>query len=292
MITFSFEAIGTHWQIDITAVLSSQKQDLLLQKIKTRIETFDKTYSRFRSDSLITAISEKKSTYQFPPDASRLFSLYERVYKLSTGTFTPLIGKTLAEAGYDKKYSFQPKTLHQPPTWQKAMKYDANTQQLITHQPLFLDFGAAGKGYIIDIIGELLTNEQIATFCIDAGGDILYKTSSDKPLRVGLEHPEHTDEVIGVATIKNKSICGSSGNRRKWGNFHHIINPKTLSSPTDILSTWVISEETIIADALATCLFLTDVEKLTKHFDFEYLIMYPNHTIKKSLHFPGELFYT
>lgn len=286
--SFPFEAIGTHWQIDLTAHLSEQEQKELLQKITNRIEKFDQTYSRFRKDSLVTQIATKQGDYLFPTDAPPLFTIYQNLYKATDGAFTPLIGKTISEAGYDANYSFNQQSLTAP---QPLQSITFKGRKITTKEPLLIDVGAAGKGYLIDIIGELLKNERIHDFCIDAGGDILQSDTSNHQIRVGLEHPEHPDQVIGVATITNQSICGSAGNRRKWGEFHHIINANTLTSPTDILATWVIADSALVADAIATCLFFTPAEKLLPHYQFKYLTMFADQTIKKSQDFPGELFY-
>ncbi len=113
-------------------------------------------------------------------------------------------------------------------------------------------------------------------------------------LTIGLEHPENNKQVIGTIKINNESICGSAGNRRAWGNFHHIINPKTLTSPKRLLSTWIIAKTTLIADAMATCLFLVDSDKidqvLKRQFDFEYLLVKDDYSLEKSEKFNAEIF--
>ena len=38
-------------------------------------------------------------------------------------------------------------------------------------QAAMLDFGAAGKGYLVDIVGQVLENHGIKNYVIDAGGD-------------------------------------------------------------------------------------------------------------------------
>ena len=112
----------------------------------------------------------------------------------------------------------------------------------------------------------------------------------DKPLKVGLENPTDFKQVIGVVEVNNKSICASAGSRRKWGKFHHIIDPKNLKSPDKIIASWVIAKDTITADGLATCLFFTTPEKLLKYFEYEYFILFPDFTFKKSKNFGAELF--
>jgi thiamine biosynthesis lipoprotein len=54
---FNFEAIGTKWHIDIYEKLDKTEKSKLFSKIKDRIDLFDKAYSRFRADSLVTKMS-------------------------------------------------------------------------------------------------------------------------------------------------------------------------------------------------------------------------------------------
>lgn len=289
LFSYSFEAIGTHWQIDILDPSFTGDRVLLREKIDKRIAVFDQVYSRFRSDSLVMHLATKPGTFTLPDDALPLMNLYYRLYTLTKGAFTPLIGQALIDAGYDAAYSLhQARPLQPLPTWDQALEYHHPT--LVVKEPVVLDFGAAGKGYLIDLVAEVLESAGIAAYCIDAGGDIIYRPlPAGEPLRVGLEHPEHLDEVVGVVTLPNGSICGSAGNRRAWGNWHHIIDPRTLTSPRTILATWVVAKTTMLADALATCLFLVPAHDLAD-FDFEYLTMFADHSVESSAHFPAEIF--
>ena len=212
---------------------------------------------------------------------------YYDLYKKTNGFFTPLVGDILSDAGYDANYSLQQKKdLQVAPKWEEILEY--KNPNLIVKKTAMLDFGAGGKGYLIDLVAKVLEENNIFEYCIDAGGDILYKNKI--PLRVGLENPENTKEVIGVYDLKNKSIAGSAHNRRAWGNFTHIINPKTLISPTEIIAVWVVAETAMLADALSTCLFFAPVEKFTDKYNFEYLIIYKDHSLQKSDNFSGEIF--
>ncbi len=288
---FVFEAIGTTWRIDIFESVDPLFADEVLKELQERIDIFDQIYSRFRSDSLVTKISREAGTYTFPADAEALFQLYEQLYRLTKGLMTPLIGQVLVEAGYDADYSLQPQELHHPPSWENALFFQTPTS-LTTKLPVVIDVGAMGKGYLIDIVSELLWQRGLRSYCIDAGGDILSRSATNEALSIALEHPEDTTTAIGIAKICNNSICGSAGNRRAWGEFHHIINPETLSSPRDILGIWTIARTTMLADAMSTALFFCPPQILLAHFLFDYLILYPNQTVQASPTFPVELFTT
>lgn len=284
-----FEALGTKWSIDLSAPLAVSKEEIS-SAIQGRIAVFEKNYSRFRADSIISQIAKKKGTYILPTDAAPMLELYKKLYAVTDGTFTPLIGQVLVDAGYDADYSLRPKKMTQPPRWEEVLEY----KEPVLHmkKAAQLDFGGVGKGYMVDLVGEILHAYKVDSFTVDAGGDILYFNHQKEPLRVGLEHPGDVKKVLGVAEIHNESICASSGNRRKWANFHHIINPHTLRSPTEVIATWVVASKTILADSLATTLFFTDPKKLQELFRFEFLIIHSDYSFTKSEQFPAELYTT
>ncbi len=285
---FEFEAIGTHWVIDIYSVSEGTAIGDVYAAIIQRIEEFDVTYSRFRSDSLVARMSTSSGEYILPDDAQKLFDIYQRLYGLTQGSFTPLIGDTLKQAGYDAQYSLISTALTMPLSWHQALQYEFPT--LTVTVPTVLDFGAAGKGYLVDIVSTLIESFGISHFCVDAGGDMFYKSPLNYPLPVALENPGDTSQAIGILDIQNQALCASSGNRRAWGSYTHIIDPRTLESPKAIAATWVLASTALVADALATCLFLEEPALFTPDFQFEYLLLYTDYSIAKSPGFAAELF--
>lgn len=283
-----FEAIGTHWNITIQDKISDGKQSDIFKLIMDRIAVYDKHYSRFRNDSLVAEMSRHAGEYVLPDDAKPMFDLYEKMYKQTNGSVTPLIGNLLSDAGYDATYSLETKTLYTPPKWEDAIDYIF--PRLTIKQPVLIDVGAAGKGYLVDIVSDLLLDQGVASFTINAGGDIVHRDAEEKKIRVGLEHPNDSTSAIGIAQIGNESICGSAGNRRVWNQFHHILDPHTLESPRHISAIWVIAKTGLLADALTTCLFFVEPEMLKMEFSFEYLIIYADLTMRKSTGFNAEIF--
>lgn len=289
MIVIRFEAIGTQWEIEIYDELPLVTIAELKTSIKNRIEKFDRTYSRFRKDAVLMQLAQKPGTYKLPDDAKLLFDLYRSLYRITEGKVTPLVGNLMVEAGYDKEYSLRPKShLHAVPKWEDVLVYDF--PYVTTSQPVTLDVGAAGKGYITDIIGRLLSVRGIKNFLIDASGDILHHSEKKEKRRVGLENPNDSSQVIGVVEIGNESICGSATNRRKWAGLHHIMDPVLARPVQDIIATWVVAENALLADGLATALFFTSAENLQKKFQFDYLLVRRDMTILYSTGLRGEIF--
>jgi thiamine biosynthesis lipoprotein len=286
---WTFEAIGTRWQIMLPSgeALSNATQGRVLERIKE----FDQTYSRFRDDSWVSRLAEQAGSYAYPQDFQPLIQVYEDLYRITNGKITPLIGQTLVEAGYDAAYSLTPGDMSVPPRWDDVIELKENTITL--EKPVLLDFGAAGKGYLVDIVTEILEEEGITEYVVDAGGDVRVRLSPNAPARIGLEHPSEPERIIGIAELTNGSICGSAGNRRKWAEFTHIIDPDLLSSPQHIQAVWVTSAEARVADAFATALFFIEPERLVSaahEYSFEYLVVHSDYSYTCSDMFPAEIF--
>lgn len=279
--SWQFEALGTLWQVETLLPLAADVK----AQITVRIEAFDKTYSRFRDDSLVTKLAAAAGTYGFPEDAHELVAFYEQLYKATNGAVSPLVGGMLEQAGYDKEYSLRPGDIEPVPAWDDAMTW--NGRKVTTNRPLTLDFGAAGKGYMNDMVGELLEEAGHKVYAVDASGDVRVRGQNEV---IGLENPYDPASVIGAARVTDASICASASNRRVWADdWHHVVDPRTGKPVNDVVATWVIADTTMVADGLATALFFVSADKLAA-WDFEYVRLYANGTIERSTDFVGELY--
>jgi thiamine biosynthesis lipoprotein len=284
----TFQAIGTQWDVQVQESLSDEVWQDMQARLRARIEVFDATYSRFRDDSFVTQLSRVGGTYDLPDDGLALLQCYDRLYQATDGRLTPLIGQTMVQAGYDANYSLQKGRLQPPPRWEDVLSYDAH--RITLRRPALLDFGAAGKGYLVDIVSELLAADGMKTYFINAGGDILHRSADMAALQVGLENPFDTSEAIGVVALGNQSLCASAGSKRQWADLHHTIDPVSLASPEGVVATWAIAGSTMLADGLATALFFTDPEVLRSRFAFSYAVLDAQGGIHYSKDFSVTLF--
>jgi thiamine biosynthesis lipoprotein len=279
-----FEAIGTAWCIDTIEPLPLPVQTT----ISELIERFDSTWSRFRDDSLVTRISCTTGTWVLPAEAGPMFSLYRALYDATDGAVTPLVGRALENLGYDRNYSLRATGVATSvPHWDDTFQW--NGRALTTHTPTLLDVGAAGKGYLVDLVATTLTEAGIAAFIIDASGDIVH--AGPASIRVALEHPRDSTKAIGVLELRDGALCASSTSRRAWGDgLHHIIDPVTGLPTSEVIATWVRAGDGLTADGLATALFFVDAARLTGSFDFTFARMFNNGRVEHSPDFDGELF--
>ncbi|THG28560.1 FAD:protein FMN transferase [Naasia lichenicola] len=278
-----FEAIGTRWAISTPVPLTEGQR----ARVAERIETFDLAYSRFRTDSLVADLARRAGEVLFPDDVDAMMAVYRRLYEATDGAMTPLVGASLERLGYDRDYSLTPSgAALASPVWDDRVSLSRHAIRV--SEPTLLDFGAAGKGYLADLVVEALAEEGITDCTVDAGGDLVHHGSA--PLRIALEHPYDAGKAIGVIELERGALCGSATNRRAWGSgLHHVLDGLTGEPVHEVAATWVLADTALDADALATALFFVGADRLAD-FDFRFVRMFTDGSAEFSPDLPGRLF--
>lgn len=281
---FSFEGIGTQWEISTPDVLAPVVTHQLLETVAA----YDKTWSRFRPDSLVSGLSRGPGSLALPEHAVPLQELYSSLYRLSHGSMTPLIGSSLERLGYDAGYTLKPSgNPEAAPRWEDVMEWTGT--ELTAKEPLVLDIGAAGKGQLVDLLGGVLRATGHSDFLVDGSGDMLHTGSH--PVTVALEHPYNPKQAIGTVELHNSALCASASNRRAWGDgLHHVLDGTTGKPIDTTVATWVLAASAMVADALATALFMLEPASLEEDFDFSWLKVSSSGAATCSSRFEGRLF--
>ncbi|WP_144670955.1 FAD:protein FMN transferase [Arthrobacter sp. U41] len=281
---FSFDGIGTRWEISTPSPLSGAHRRRLLDTVAD----YDAAWSRFRPDSLIAGAARQPGRYELPAGAAALGPLYETLYRLTGGAMTPLIGGSLEHLGYDAGYSLRPggPPLAAPP-WDEVLDWRGTV--LTTRAPVVIDVGAAGKGQLADLLSAVLREGGVGEHLIDASGDLL--NAGTAPVDVGLEHPYDPARAIGIVSLGTGALCASAANRRAWGDgLHHVLDGTTGAPVRTVVASWAMAASAMTADALATALFFVDGFALQQEFDCSWLTVYSDGHAEYSADFEGVLF--
>lgn len=290
----SFEAIGTRWQIDTTTPISPRT----VSAVRARIDRFDRDWSRFRPDSWVSEVARSGAgTYPLPADAGPLLDAYDRAAACTEDAVDPLVGRVLEELGYDAGYRLRPHldahgdlAVAPAPSWRRTARRANGT--LTLDEPALLDVGAAGKGYLVDLVAEVLTDHRHPEHTVDAGGDL--RTTGT--LTVALEDPRDPTRAVGTIRVEDAALAGSATNRRAWGHgLHHVVDartgqPATEARAEDVIATWALAPMTLIADLAATALFFAEPDLVAARFGIRYVVLTADGGARWSLDLPGEVF--
>jgi FAD:protein FMN transferase len=138
-----------------------------------------------------------------------------------------------------------------------------------------LTLDGVAKGYIIDEGVKRLRNDGAVSVLVNVGGDI-YCGQHRKGWEVGIYDPAR-DCLVRTLMLTNAAVA-TSGNYVNYftedRSAHHIIDPRTLSSPSGITSVTVTAAGTMRADILSTAIFVAgaDGKRFLKEGERAYLL--------------------
>lgn len=287
---YEYDSMGTHFKISIWDEIPKARFSEIVAIIEKKSQVFDALYSRFKEDSFVSKIKDTLGIVEVPKEFMEMLQFYFKLYIPSQKKINPCLGFAISDLGYDNEYSLITKEIpRRVPDLFEAVKI-IDDKHIELHNKVLFDFGALGKGYFVDVIVDFLRQENLKRFMVDGSGDIYYEGNGEL-ISVGLEHPGDESKVVGKIEMSQGAMASSATNRRRWGNYHHYIDPHTLTSPESILSVWVTASSTVEADAIASALFFVAPEDLlTAGFTFEYCILNHEYKIKYSDGFKMEIY--
>ena len=157
-----------------------------------------------------------------------------------------------------------------------------------TSGPVLIDVGAVGKGYLVDLVSDLLNDAGVSEHVVDASGDLRHRGT--RSTRVGLQHPTLDGRVIGNVAVQDQALCASGVTRRAWRGLHHVLDPRTGRPTDDVIATWALAPTAALADGLATALFFTTPARLAETFDAALVRVRRDDQVEAFPSWPGALF--
>jgi thiamine biosynthesis lipoprotein len=179
------------------------------------------------------------------------------------GAFDPTVGFQMESKGFNRECRTG-KAVRTPLRSSGEVSYrdirlDPERRAITLARPLILDLGAVAKGLAIDMAARVL--QPCASYGIDAGGDLYLggcRPDGD-PWSVGIRHPRQPGALIDAVRVSNRAVCTSGDYERKVsgeGGGHHILDPRTGASASDVASVTVVAPSAMLADAVATAAFV------------------------------------
>lgn len=261
-----FDAIGTSWEIETTEPLA----DAARRAVASVIEDFDASWSRFRDDSVVSALAHQAGTVPAPRDAAAMLDLYTELSTATDGAVNPLVGESLARRGYDATLSLVDRgAVGAPAGWEAIV--EIRDARLTVRRPALIDVGALGKGRLVDLVLDAVAPHAAGTIVVDASGDLAVRGA---PQRIGLEHPYDPSRAVGVWDVTDAALCASAINRRAWGDgLHHVLDARTGEPVRTIAATWAVAPTAMRADAIATALFFEGGPRLAHSWGASWVRM-------------------
>jgi len=127
-----------------------------------------------------------------------------------------------------------------------------------------LDVGSIAKGYATERAAELMIARGVENALLSVGGNVraIGQHADGTPWQVGVQNPDLAADESTIATValQNQSMVTSGSYQRYYivdgAVYHHIIDPDTWMPSVYSRSVTVLAEDSGIADALSTALFI------------------------------------
>jgi len=128
-----------------------------------------------------------------------------------------------------------------------------------------ITLGGIAKGYAVEKAVETLRRHNITMALVDASGNM--RALGKKPegvWNVAMEDPRDMNNYITIIPLDNNAVSTSGDYERYFDDkmeYHHIINPKTGYSATELISVTIVTDNAFDADAISTAVFVLGEEK-------------------------------
>jgi FAD:protein FMN transferase len=127
-----------------------------------------------------------------------------------------------------------------------------------------LTLNGIAQGYASDLAREALRAHGIEHALIDAGEwSTLGQSPESQPWSIGVENPRRLGALVARIVSDGRAIATSSDVHCSFSSDlknHHIFDPKTAYSPSDIASVTVLAPTCTLADALTKVIFMAGVK--------------------------------
>lgn len=149
-----------------------------------------------------------------------------------------------------------------------------NSTVYLADKRMSLDVGAVAKGYATEVVAKEIMKAGLESGIISAGGNI---RALGKPLDgirerwgIGIQDPDKPivsdgDNYLDVVFVNNTSVVSSGDYERCYivnGKLiHHLIDPETLMPGEYYRAVTIVTEDSGLADALSTAVFLMPYEQ-------------------------------
>ncbi len=240
---------------------------------------------------LVTALEEQMTVYRETSEVSRLnsiasfrsveveaelFLLFQHAHLLAEqtgGAFDITAGQLSKTWGFYRREGRLPSQSEIDAALATVgsdhLQLDAERQavQFLKHG-MEINLGAIGKGYALDRAADLLAEKGLRDCLLHGGNSSVlargHRTGDAGGWTVALKHPLRPSERLGEFILHDQAL-GTSGSGSQY--FHHagkryghIIDPRTGWPAEQVLSSTVIAPTAAEADALATALYVMNLE--------------------------------
>ncbi len=259
-VTTSRPAMGT--LVSITAIHHSR--DLAEDAAGRAFGEMDRVVallSRYEPASALSVLNAEGALRDPPPELRVVVSGALRFHTVSRGSFDPTV-RPLVDLFRQRAASPPDHELFQALGLVDARKVELRRRTIRFARPgMGITLDGIAKGHVVDRMAEVLAEQGLKDFLIDAGGDIRSagRREDGGPWRVAVQDPAKGGDFPDVLALADGAVATSGSYEIYFDRDrtrHHIVSGRTGVSPHGSRSVSVTAPTAMEADALATAVFV------------------------------------
>ena len=241
-----------------------------VEKAAEYIEKLDDMLSTGDENSEISILNRQREE-TVSDECRELIEKALEISKDTQGAFNPAIYPVMQLWGFDTKDFRVPekneidKVLSVIDTEQIIVKQNEIS---LKKEGMKIDLGGIAKGYTSGKVMEIFREYGIESGLVSLGGNVqaLGTKTDGSDWKVAVQHPDDSEQYLGILEINNKAVITSGGYERYFvedgKTYHHIIDPATgYPADSGLKSVTIVSEDGTLADGLSTSIFIMGKDK-------------------------------
>ncbi|MEH6626077.1 MAG: FAD:protein FMN transferase [Motiliproteus sp.] len=273
--TLTGATMGTSYTVKVVA---PQSTDLVSLKsaIQSELDRIESRMSTYKQDSELSIFNHTESEQWFSVsvETARVVGLGLEISAQTQGAFDMTVGPLVNLWGFGPGNSISKSPSQQqidellPRIGYQAIAARNDPPELRKTNNAYLDLSAIAKGYAVDVVADLLSQDY-GSYLVEIGGEL--KAHGLKPdgthWRIAVESPSSGQRNIQkIINVENTAIATSGDYRNYFEQdgvrFSHTIDPATGKPITHRLASVTILDPSCArADALATAMMVLGKEK-------------------------------
>lgn len=270
-VTATCGAMATH--VSITALGPSRDRlDHAIGRAYEEMERLITIFSRHQPDTALSELNDAGWLRGPPPELSQVVEKAVGFHDFTLGTFDVSVAPLL------DLYKRRLRGGGTPPTDAEVREARAlvgvsgivrrDHELRLGRSGMRLTLDGIAKGYIVDRMAAVLEQRSVGNFLIDAGGDIRSRGRKEggQCWLVAVQDPMKRGAFPDVLHLGNAAVATSGSYERYYDagrRYHHIVDAASGQSPTSCASVSVVAGSTMLADVLATSVFIMGPDRGT-----------------------------
>jgi thiamine biosynthesis lipoprotein len=268
---FPFEAMASRCEIRLAAPDESTAEELAFAAI-AEVRRVERTYSRYRADSVVSHINAAAGRYRVDCDDEtvQLLDYADHLYRVSGGLFDITSG--VLRRAWDFRQLRVPNARDLAPLlalvdWASVQRDD--NAIFLPRAGMEIDFGGFGKEYAADRACALLQERGVRHGYVNLGGDMRFigPQPDGRLWSIGIQDPRREDGTVASIAVSQGALTTSGDYERfidvDGKRYCHVLNPRTGMPVSYWRSVSVLAPLAVLGGSVSTIAMLKEGDGLS-----------------------------